>query len=325
MKIAVIDDYQDALRSLECFARLQAHEVTVFHDTLTDPLQLADRLKPFDAVILTQQRSPFPRALIERLPALKLISQTGRNTAHIDLDACTAQGVAVAAAGSGSPHATAELAWGLILASMRHIPREVEALRAGRWQTSIGRGLHGKKLGIYAFGRIGSLVAEVGRAFGMKVMCWGRDGSLANARADGFSAAHSRADFFASADVISLHLPLNAETRGIITADDLAGMKPSALLVNTSRAPLIADGALLAALKNGRPGSAAIDVFELEPVLGGNHPLLAMPNVICTPHLGYVEKSALENFYGGAIDSILAFAAGAPANLINPAVLSPRR
>lgn len=324
MKIAVIDDYPDALRSLSCFPRLAGHEVVVFRDTLKDPAQLAARLQEFEAVILTQQRSPFPRALVERLPNLKLISQTGRNTAHIDLNACTEHGVVVTAAGSGSPHATAELTWGLILAAMRRIPQEVEALKRGVWQTSVGTGLHGKTLGVYAFGRIGSLVAEVGRAFGMHVVCWGREGSLAKARGAGFAVAATRAEFFSVSDVISLHIPLNAETRGIVTSADLAQMKPSALLVNTSRAPLIEAGALVAALKQGRPGRAAIDVFEDEPVLDGSHPLLAMANVVCTPHLGYVETAALENFYSGAIDSILAFAAGQPVNVLNPEAINKR-
>jgi D-3-phosphoglycerate dehydrogenase len=240
------------------------------------------------------------------------------------MEACTEHGIVVAAAGSGSPHATAELAWGLILASVRHIPREVGALKAGVWQTTVGTGLQGKTLGIYAFGRIGSLVAAVGRAFGMQVICLGRDGSLAKARAAGFAVAASREAFFESSDVISLHLPLNGETRGLVTRADLTRMKASALIVNTSRAQLIEDGALVAALRQGKPGWAATDVFEDEPVVGGRHPLLAMANVICTPHLGYVEKQALESFYGGAIDSILAFAAGSPVNVLNPEAIGRR-
>lgn len=325
MHIIAIDDYPDALRSLDCFARLKDHRVTVFRDTEKDPVALAERLQDADVVILTQQRSPFPRAVIERLPRLKLISQTGRHTAHIDVTACTEHGIVVAAAGSGSPHATAELTWGLILASLRHIPHEVAAMKAGAWQTTVGRGLHGKTLGVYAFGRIGSLVAGIGRAFGMRVLCWGREGSIAKAREAGFAAAASRDDFFSTADVISLHIPLNKDTRGIIAGEDLARMKESALIVNTSRAQLIEAGALVAALRQGRPGSAAIDVFEDEPVLGGRHPLLALPNVVCTPHLGYVETQALENFYGGAIESILGFAAGTPINVLNPEVIGTRR
>ena len=324
MHIFVIDDYPDAFRSLDCFARLKDHQVTVFRDTEKDAARLAGRLNEADAVILTQQRSPFPRAVIEQLPRLKLVSQTGRHTAHIDVEACTEHGIVVAAAGSGSPHATAELAWGLILASVRHIPQEVTALKEGVWQTTVGTGLHGKTLGIYAFGRIGCLVAAIGRAFGMQVICWGREGSLAKAREAGFAVAASRAAFFETSDIISLHIPLNQETRGLITTADLARMQVSALIVNTSRAQLIEEGALVAALRQGRPGWAAIDVFEDEPVVGGRHPLLDMANVICTPHLGYVERQALESFYGGAVDSILAFAAGSPVNVLNPEAIGRR-
>jgi len=321
MKIAVIDDYQDAFRKLNSFQRLKNHEVIVFHDTEKDPARLAARLKDAEAVVLTQQRSPFTRAVIEKLPRLKLIAQTGRNTNHIDVAACTEKGIVIAAAGSGLPNSTAELTWGLILASLRHIPHEVQQLKQGVWQTTVGTGLHGKTLGVYAFGRIGSWVAQVGRAFGMKVICWGREGSQAKAREAGFEVAASREAFFESADVISLHIPLNKETRGIVTGADLARMKPTALIVNTSRAPLIAEGALVEALKQGRPGFAAVDVYENEPVTGGNHPLLKMPNVICTPHLGYVEKGTYESYYGAAIDGILGFAAGKPVNVLNPEAL----
>ena len=322
MKIAVIDDYQDAFRQLAGFARLQGHEVIVFNDTEKDPAKLAVRLADADAVLLTQQRSPFPRAVIEKLPKLKLIAQTGRNTNHIDVAACTEKGIVVAAAGSGTPHATAELAWGLILASLRHIPHEVEQLKKGVWQTTVGTGLKGRTLGVYAPGRIGSCVAQVGKAFGMKVTCWGRDASKAKAVEFGYEVPASREAFFADADIVSLHIPLNKETRGIITASDLAAMKPTALIVNTSRAPLIAAGALLEALKKGRPGFAAIDVYEDEPVVGGNHPLLKMPNVVCTPHLGYVEHSTYNSYYGSAIDSLLGIATGKPVNVLNPEALT---
>ena len=324
MKIAVIDDYQDAFRQLAAFAQLKGHEVVVFRDTEKDPARLAARLVDADAVLLTKQRSPFPRAIIEKLPKLKLIAQTGRNTNHIDVAACTERGIVVAAAGSGTPHATAELAWGLILASMRHIPHEVEQLKKGVWQTSVGTGLHGKTLGIYAPGRIGSCVAQVGKAFGMKVTCWGRDASKAKAREAGYDVPATREAFFAGADVISLHIPLNKETRGIVIAADLAGMKPGALFVNTSRAPLVVAGALEEALKKGRPGFAAVDVYEDEPVVGGNHPLLAMANVICTPHLGYVEQSTYDAYYGAAIEGIVGFAAGKPVNVLNPEALGKR-
>jgi len=321
MKIVVIDDYQDAFCKLACAARLQGHEVQVFHDTEKDPAKLAARLNGAEAVILTQQRSPLPRAVVEKLTRVKLVAQTGRNTNHIDVAACTEKGIVVAAAGGGTSYSTGELTWGLIIASLRSIPHEVQQLKQGAWQTTVGTGLYGKTLGVYALGKIGGAVAQVGKAFGMKVTCWGRDASQAKAREAGYDVPASRAAFFSNADVLSLHIPLNKETRGIVTAADLALMKPSALIVNTSRAPLIQEGALVAALKQGRPGFAAVDVFEDEPVVGGNHPLLKMPNVICTPHLGYVEHGTYENYYGTVIDSILGFASGKPVNVLNPEAL----
>lgn len=321
MKIAVIDDYQDAFRKLECFSRLQGHEVAVFNDTEKDPVRLAARLKDADIVLLTQQRSRFPRAVVERLPKLKLISQTGRNTGHIDVAACTERGVLVSGAGGGNPSPTAELTWGLIVSALRSIPYEVQRLREGHWQSTVGDGLKGKTLGVYAYGRIGSIVARVGQAFEMRVVCFGRESSTARAREAGFEVAPGREAFFANADVLTLHLPLNAETRGIVKRADLACMKPTALIVNTSRAPLIEEGALVEALKKGRPGRAAVDVYEDEPVLGANHPLIGMPNVVCTPHLGYVEQSTYESYYGTAVDNIVAFIAGQPVNVHNPEVL----
>ena len=321
MKIAVIDDYQDAFRKLQCFAKLKGHEVVVYNDTEKDPVKLAERLQDAEAVVLTQQRSPFPRALSERLPKLKMISQTGRNAYHIDLDACTEKGVVVSAGGAGNPNPTAELTWGLILAALRRIPQEAQRMKEGKWQGSVGTGVAGKTLGVYAYGRIGSIVANVGRAFGMNVVCWGREGSTTRAKEAGFAVAASRESFFAESDVISIHLPLNKETRGIVTEADLVRMKPTALIVNTSRAPIIAEGALVAALKKGRPGRAAIDVYEEEPVLGGNHPLIKMDNVVCTPHLGYVEEQTYESYFGTAIEQVLAFAAGKPINVLNPEVL----
>jgi D-3-phosphoglycerate dehydrogenase len=321
VKIAVLDDYQDAFRTLDCFARLKDHEIVVFHDTEKDAGRLASRLRGFDAVILTQQRSAFPRAVIEKLPALRLVTQTGRHTAHIDIAACTEKGVVVAAAGAGVSYSTAELTWGLIIASLRHIPREVAELKRGVWQTTVGTGLRGKTLGIYALGKIGSCVAEVGKAFGMKVTCWGREASRAKAQQSGYEVPATREAFFANVDVLSLHIPLNKETRGIVTADDLARMKQTALLVNTSRGPLIDQSVLLTALDAGRPGFAAIDVYEDEPVVGAKHPLLARANVMCTPHLGYVTRETYEGYYGNVIDSILGFAAGKPVNVVNPEAL----
>src|SRR5919106_5683350 len=324
MKIAVIDDYQSAFPTLECYAKLKGHEVLVYNDTENDPARLAERLKDAEAVILTQQRSRFPRAVIERLPELKFISQTGRNAAHIDVQACTERGIVVSAGGAGNPHATAELTWGLILAALRHIPYEVRRLKEGYWQSTLGAGVQGRTLGIYAFGRIGSIVARVGATFGARVVCWGREGSTARAREAGYEVATSCDAFFAEADILSLHIPLNKETRGIVTRDDLTRMKTTALLVNTSRAGLIAEGALVEALKAGRPGMAAVDVYEDEPVIGAAHPLLRMDNVTCTPHLGYVTRESYEEYYDTVVEDILAFAAGKPNHVLNPEALEKK-
>lgn len=321
MKIAVLDDYQDVFRTLKCYSRLKGHDVAVYHDSVKEPAKLAERLNGAEAVILLQQRTPFPRAAAEKVTTLKLISQTGRNVNHIDVAACTEKGIVVCGAGAGLPNHTAELTWGLIFSSLRHIPEEVQRLKAGKWQTTIGTAVAGKTLGIYAYGRIGSIVARVGRAFGMNVVCWGREGSTGKARADGFEVAASREAFFETADIVSLHLPLNKETRGIVKHADLARMKPSALIVNTSRAPIVEEGALVKALKEGRPGFGAVDVYESEPVLNGDHPLLKMDNVVCTPHLGYVERDTYEKYYGTALDSIVAYAEGKPINVLNPEVL----
>lgn len=324
MKIAVIDDYQDAFRTLKCYAKLKGHDVMVYNDTEKDPVRLADRLQAAEAVLLTQQRSRFPSAVIERLPKLKVISQTGRATAHIDVEACTRHGILVSAGGAGRPHTTAELTWGLILAALRHIPYEVKRLREGHWQSTIGTAVQGKTLGIYALGKIGSLVAGVGRAFGARVVCWGREGSTTRAREAGYEVAAGRESFFRESDIVSLHLPLTKETRGILTRKDLDLMKPTALIVNTSRAGLIAEGALADALKAGRPGFAAVDVFEDEPVVGAAHPLLKMDNAICTPHLGYVERDSYESYYGDAVEQIVAYAGGKPINVVNPEALGKK-
>jgi len=325
MKVAILDDYQDVFRTLKCYPRLKGHEVAVYHDSVKEPAKLAERLNGADAVVFLQQRTPFPRAAAERVTTLKLISQTGRNVNHIDVEACTAKGILVCGSGGGQANHTAELTWGLIFSVLRHIPEEVQRLKAGRWQTTIGTTVAGKTLGVYAYGRIGSLVARAGRAFEMKVICWGREGSTAKARADGFEVAPSREAFFESADIVSLHIPLNKETRGIVRYSDLARMKPTALIVNTSRGPIIEAESLLKALKEGRPGFGAFDVYDDEPVLNGNHPLLKMDNVVCTPHLGYVDRDTYEKYYGAAVDSILAYADGKPVNVLNPEVLQKSR
>ncbi len=311
MKIAILDDYQDACRTLDAWTKLAGHDVTVFRDTLKDEDALVARLKDFEALALIRERTRFTASLLERLPKLRALSQTGKAGAHIDLAACNKLGIAVLE-GSGSPYATSELTWGLVLAAMRRIPHEVENLKKGGWQQSVGRALRGRTLGIYGFGKIGSVVAGYGRAFGMKVQVWGREGSLERAKAAGFEAAASREALFATSDVLTIHIRLAPETQGMVTGRDLALMKPDAVFVNTSRAELVAPGALAAGLVAGRPGFAAVDVYEEEPVQGAAHPLLALANAICTPHLGYVEKDGYELYFGSAFDNLAAFAKTLP-------------
>lgn len=324
MRIAIPDDYQDCVRGLDCYARLADHDVTVFHDNVKEIDALAARFADADAIVLTRERTVITAALLDRLPRLRLISQTGKVAGHVDLRACTERGIAVAE-GSGSGAATAELTWALMLASRRHLVSEVNRLRGGQWQGHLGQQLRGQRLGVWSYGRIGRQVAGFGKAFGMKVWVWGREGSIADARKDGFEAAPSREAFFAESDIVSLHIRLNRETEGIVDATDLARMKPSALLVNTSRAELVAPGALVAALRAGRPGFAAVDAFEREPILGADDPLLKLDNALCTPHIGFVERDNYEAYYGGAFENINSFFAGMPANLANPEVLSRLR
>ena len=308
MKIVIPDDYQDAVRHLDCFAKLDGHEVLVYRDTVKDVDALAERFADADALVLIRERTSITEELLARLPKLRLISQTGKGTAHIDVDACARRDVAVAV-GTGSPYAPAELTWALVLAAMRRIPLEAARLRAGGWQSTVGTLLRGRTLGVWGYGKIGSLVAGYGRAFGMRVLAFGREGSLTRAAADGFEVSDKQTLFTAS-DVLSLHLRLTKETRGIVTAADLASMKRDALLVNTSRAELIERNALVDALRAGRPGFAAVDVYEEEPILGAAHPLLSLDNALCTPHLGYVEKDSYELYFGQAFDQVVAFAEG---------------
>jgi len=324
MKISILDDYHDTLRTLDCFAKLAGHEVEIWNDHVEDVGVLAERLRDTEALVLIRERTQIRAPLLERLPKLRLISQRSVYP-HIDIDACTARGIVVSSnLRSAASTATAELTWALVLAAMRQIPQQVAALKEGRWQTGVGSTLRGKTLGIYSYGRIGAVVAGYGKAFGMKVLAWGREGSLERARADGIERAASREVFFSTCDVVSLHLRLNDATRGIVTRADLARMKPTALLVNTSRAGLIEPGALVAALEAGRPGMAAVDVYEKEPLRDPDHPLLGMPNAICTPHIGYVTREEYEIHFAGIFDQILAYAAGNPIHVVNPQALEVR-
>jgi D-3-phosphoglycerate dehydrogenase / 2-oxoglutarate reductase len=324
MKISILDDYLDTLRTLQCFTKLAGHDVTIWNDHVQDTDSLADRLRDTEVLVLIRERTKIRAPLLERLRNLKLISQRSVYP-HIDIDACTRLGVIVSSSQHpGSPsYAAAELTWGLVLAAMRQIPQQMSALRAGKWQIGVGSTLRGKTLGIYGYGRIGSVVAGYGRAFGMNVSVWAREPSLARARAEGYAAAPSKDAFFEQCDIISLHMRLVDATRGIVTAADLARMKPTALLVNTSRAPLIEAGALVNALRAGRPSMAAVDVYEEEPVLDPAHPLLVMENVVCTPHIGYVSRDEYEVQFADIFDQITAYAAGTPINVVNPEVLAP--
>ena len=335
MNIVILDDYQDAVRKLECAARLETYQAKVYTNTVKGLGQLSVRLKDADVIVLNRERTHITRQLIEKLPKLKLIVQTGRVGPHVDVVACTERGIAVAE-GSGSPVAAAELTWALIMAAVRRLPHYIGNLKHGVWQQSglkagsmpanfgLGTVLKGKTLGIFGYGKIGQLVAGYGQAFGMNVLVWGRAPSRERAILDGFQAASTRDEFFEQCDVLSLHLRLADETRGIVRLDDLARMKPTALLVNTSRAELIEPDALICALNRGRPGLAAIDVFETEPILQG-HALLRLENCICTPHIGYVEQDSYEMYFGAAFDNVINFIKGTPTNIVNPGSLQVRR
>ncbi|MBI1965594.1 MAG: D-2-hydroxyacid dehydrogenase family protein [Betaproteobacteria bacterium] len=324
MKVTILDDNLDAIRHLPSYRKLAGHDVKIWNDHTKDVDTLAGRLADTEALVLIRERTPIRAPLIERLPKLRLISQRSVYP-HIDVEACTRCGVIVSSdLHPGRPSfATAELTWGLVIAAMRGIPQQMAALKAGRWQTMLGTAARGRTLGILGYGRIGGAVAGYGRAFGMKVLAWGRERSQERARADGHEAVAKEA-LFERSDVVSVHLRATKDTLGLVTAADLARMKPTALFVNTSRASVVAPGALVAALKAGRPGMAAVDVYEEEPVLGGNHPLLKMDNVVCTPHLGYVERDGLESAFDAIFDQVLAYGQGRPINVVNPEVLEQR-
>jgi len=326
MKVTILDDYHDTVRTLACFKKLAGHDVTIWNDHVQDVARLAERLKDTEVLVLIRERTKIRTPLLERLGKLKLISQRSVYP-HIDVETCTRLGVVV----SSSLHAdtpslaTAELTWGLVIAALRQIPQQMASLKAGSWQIGVGNSLHGKTLGIYGYGRIGKVVAGYGKAFGMTPLIWARPEALARARADGYAIAPDKAMFFETCDVISLHMRLVDATRGIVAAADLARMKPTALLVNTSRAPLIEPGALVQALRAGRPGMAAVDVFEDEPVRDTSHPLLTMDNVVCTPHIGYVSREEYELQFSDIFDQIVAYGAGTPIHVVNPDVLGHRR
>jgi len=335
MHIVILDDYQDVVRKLACAEKLEPYQAKVYTNTVKGLGQLSVRLKDADVIVLNRERTHLPRALIDKLPRLKLVSQTGRVGAHLDVNACTERGIAVAE-GAGSPVAPAELAWALTMAAMRRLPQYIGNLKHGAWQQSglksasmppnfcLGTTLKGRTLGIWGYGRIGQIVAGYGRAFGMRVIIWGRAPSRERAVLDGFEVTATREELFAQSDVLSLHLRLNEDTIGVVRLEDLSRMKPTAMLVNISRAELIEPDALLAALNRGRPGMAAIDVYESEPILQG-HALLRLENCVCTPHIGYVELDSYEMYFGAAFDNVVNFIKGRPTNIINPGALQVRR
>ncbi len=335
MNIVILDDYQDAVRKLQCASKLEAYPAKVYTNTVKGIGQLSVRLRDADVIILIRERTHISRQLVEKLPRLKLISQTGRVGSHVDIEACTERGIAVAE-GVGSPVAPAELTWALMMTAMRRLPQYIANLKHGAWQQSgmkaasmppnfgLGMVLKGKTLGIWGYGKVGRLVAGYGEAFGMKILVWGSPESREKAIADGYEAAPNRETLFAASDVLSLHLRLNDETMGIVRLDDLMLMKPTSLLVNTSRAELLEPDALIAGLNRGRPGFAAVDVFESEPILQG-HALLRLENCICTPHIGYVEQESYELYFGAAFDNVVNFIKGTPTNIVNPGALQVRR
>lgn len=335
MNIVILDDYQDAVRKLPCASRLDPYSAKVFTNTVKGIGQLSVRLRDADVIVLIRERTQISRQLVEKLPRLKLIAQTGKAGSHIDVEACTERGIAIAE-GVGSPVAPAELTWALIMAAMRRVPQYIANLKHGAWQQSglraasmppnfgVGMVLRGKTLGIWGYGRIGQLIAGYGRAFGMNVRIWGREASRAKALEDGYQVASTRQEFFEQCDIVSVHLRLNDETRGSITLEDLSRMKPNALFVNTSRAELVETDALIAALNRGRPGMGAVDVFEAEPPLQG-HALLRLENCVCTPHIGYVEQDSYELYFGAAFENVVNYIKGAPTNILNPGALQVRR
>ena len=325
MKISVLDDYFDTVRTLDCFKKLAGHDVKIWNDHVQDVDALAERLADTEALVLIRERTQIRTPLLDRLPKLRLISQRSVYP-HIDVDTCTRLGIIVSSSQHADTpsYATAEFTWGLVLAAMREIPQQMASLKAGRWQIGVGHTLRGKMLGIYGYGRIGAVVAGYGEAFGMKLLVWAREPALAKARADGYATAASKDEFFEQCDVLSLHMRLVDATRGIVTAEDLARMKATALLVNTSRAPLIEPNALVNALRLGRPGMAAVDVYENEPLRDVSDALLNMPNVVCTPHVGYVTRDEYELQFADIFDQIIGYANGKPENVVNPDAIGRR-
>lgn len=320
MKIAILDDYQHAVKALDCYKILEGQDVLILDNTEQNEAVLAAQLKDVEVLVLIRERTAITNSLLDQLPGLKLISQTGKISNHLDLAACTRHGIAVAE-GTGSPVAPAELTWALIMNTVRAIPQAIQGMQAGKWQVNIGAVVQGKTIGIWGYGKIGKMIAGYAKAFGARVLVWGSTASRNNAVSDGFAMAATKEEFFSNADIVSLHLRLTAATSGIVTAADLDRMKPSSILINTARAELIEKGALLKCLRKGRPGGAGLDVYEEEPVYDPGFELLKMPNVVCTPHLGYVERNSYELYFGKAFENVVNYINGNPVNIANPEVL----
>ena len=321
MIIAIPDDYHGVVPQLSCFSRLKDHDVRVLREPAMPTGALLQNLRDADVIVPIRERTRFTGDIIAALPKLRLFSQTGRSTRHIDVSACTARGIAVAAGTHASPNTVAEHTWALILSALRRVPQDAALMKRGEWRANFSTALRGKTLGIFGLGMIGKLIALPAPAFGMQILVYGREASIAAARKADYEVATSKADLFARSDVLCAMLRFTPATRGVVTAEDLALMKPSALFVNTARAELVAPGALVEALKNGRPGMAVTDVYENEPILQGDHPLLKLDQALCTPHTAWLERETYELYFGEAFDNAVAFLSGKPANIVNPEAL----
>lgn len=317
MKITILDDYQDAVVKLESFKMLKGLDVTVLNHTEKDGSKLAELLKDSEIIVLIRERTEITEDLLSKLPKLKLISQTGKKSNHLDIATCTKYKVAVAE-GIGSPVAPSELAWALLMNTVRLIPQAIQGMKEGKWQTNIGSTIKGKTIGIWGYGKIGQQIAKYANVFGATVLVWGSENSRNQAVLDGYTQATSREEFFSQSNVITLHLRLNESTFGIVKETDLSLMKSDAVLINTARAELIEKGALLHCLKKGRPGFAGIDVYEEEPIYDVDFELLQLPNVVCTPHIGYVEKDSYELYFEKAFENVINYVNRNPTNIANP-------
>ncbi len=321
MKITILDDYQNAIETLQCYGILKGQNVEILHETEKDPCRLASHIADTEILILTRERTEITDGLLSKLPNLKLISQTGKISNHLNLNACTRHHVAVAE-GVGSPIAPAELAWALLMNTVRQIPQAIEGMKSGNWQINIGTTIYGKTIGIWGYGKIGQKIAQYAKVFGAKIIVWGSENSRKKAVEDGYEQSETKEHFFKNADIITLHLRLTDKTHGIVNKTDLLSMKENSVLINTARAELIEKGGLQNVLKSGKNIFIGVDVYENEPIYDKNFELLKMKNVVCTPHLGYVEKNGYELYFGKAFENVINFINGNPSNIANPEALN---